>query len=198
MSSHEDDKIVESLTTLMAHHGVQFLIQVGAGDGYEANCIGNATGCRVIAIEGNTVCSPIQPELEFHHIVIGATNSVMPWYVHKNADLSGHFSRGHNSEETTYQSQHMRLDYFCGVRYLEADALIIDTEGSTLEVLEGCGFLLDKLKVVYAECQTQEDRPGIRLLGEVDKFLVVHGMTQHQGPPAYSVGPQGNYTWVRP
>ena len=122
----------------------------------------------------------------------------MPFYLHQNTGLSGHFPRGDSDSEICVLAQHVRLDHFCGIRYIEPDALIIDTEGSTMEALEGCGFILDNLKVVYAECQTQEIRPGIRLLPEVDKLLVAHGMTQHEGLPSYDVGSQGNYTWIRP
>ncbi len=195
--NHEASNVVEALSELCAKVDVTTLIQVGADDGYESNEIREFMSCRAIAIDGDTRCVPISPTLEFHHLLIGATDSTTPFYVHSTLGLSSELTRADGKEKKALLQQY-RLDTFCEMHGdIEPDALIIDTEGTTLDVLEGCGELLDRMKLIYAEVQTYELRPGVRLIGEVDKLLVAHGMTQHDGLPSYDGGAQGNATWIR-
>ena len=128
----------------------------------------------------------------------GGRVSYVPFYVHKTSGLSSPFVRGDSDEEARQFGQE-RLDTFCAVRGISPlpDALIIDTEGSTLDVLEGCGAILNGVKLVYAEVQTCEIRPGMRLLPEVDAFLAARGFALRPGLPAYDGGAQGNYTWTK-
>ena len=120
------------------------------------------------------------------------------FYGHSSPDLSSTIPRedGHERAETLHQ---YRLDTFCRTHGgIKPDALIIDTEGTTLDVLEGCGTLLDNMKVIYAECQTSDPRPSVRHVNDVDALLVAHGMTQHTKEPSYARWQtQGNFTWVR-
>lgn len=199
MPSHESQETIDSLKDLCEVHGVTCLIQVGAEDGYESACISSAIGCVAIAIEGDSRHKPLDPDLEFHTVLIGATNCTMPFYINRQDGLSTQIKRDDN-KETTHNLRQYRLDTFCAIHDIEPDALIIDTEGTTLDVLEGCGGLLDDIRVIYAECQTTEMRPGIRMVGEVDKFLTARGFSQHSDPPSYwndETQAQGNYTWVR-
>lgn len=202
--AREKERIVYALADLCKKHQVGFLIQIGAEDGYEADCIGNITGCRVLAVEGDSQCSPCNPDLEYHHSLIGATNCVMPFYCHKEPGLSSQINRksvgGHKDKETLVHLQQHRLDTFCSMNDLMPDALIIDTEGTTLDVLEGCGDLLENVKLIYAECQSYPIRPGIRPVSEVKKFLEIRGFQEHKELPSYCNGPddsQRNYTWIR-
>jgi len=194
--TRETDTICQSLADLCKRQGVTCLIQVGAEDGYEADCVRKATECQAIAIDGDPQCSPCSSAIDFNCILIGATDCVMPFYLHKTSGLSSQFQR-EDSQETMVEMQQYRLDTFCTLNDIAPDALIIDTEGTTLDVLEGCGSLLDSVKLIYAEVQSQEIRPGMRLLTEVDVFLAVRGFTQHLGLPSYTGGAQGNYTWVK-
>ncbi len=197
-ANREDPKIITALADLCKEHDVQCLIQIGAGDGYEASFIKNIIDCRAITIEANSIYSSCSPYIEFHHgIVIGASNSMANFFMHENAGLSGHFPRNDGKEKMVWAPQ-QSLEHFCAVHGgIKPDALIIDTEGSTMEVLEGCVKLLGDIKVIYAEVQNQEIRPGIRLVGEVDTFLTSHGMKKHEGSPSYDVGSQANMTWIR-
>lgn len=196
--SHEDQHIIIGLIDLCRQQEVKCLVQVGAEDGYEADKIRAATGARVIAIEGDTRCAPCAPDLEYHYALIGATDCATAFYITGSIGLSGHFLRNDGQAQTRVELPQRRLDTFCAQHAIEPDALIIDTEGTTLEVLEGCGELLDRVKLIYAECQGSVIREGVRLIGEVDTFLAARGFTQHQGIPSYGVGAsQGNYTWVK-
>ena len=196
MPDHEAAEVVNTLSGLCAEMKVKTLIQVGAGDGYEAFTIAGLMGCRAIAIEGDTRCTPCSPWLEFHHMLIGATDCTMPFYLHNSMCLSSQITRG--GKEIRIETEQQRLDTFCSRRAnLIPDGLIIDTEGTTMDVLEGCEDLLRHLKIVYAEIQTQEIRPGIRLVGEVNELLTGAGMIKHEALPSYDGGAQGNLTWIR-
>jgi FkbM family methyltransferase len=194
----EEQHVVDALVSLCREIGPECLIQIGAEDGYEAMRIREATGCRVIAIDGDMRSRPASPYFEFHHLVIGKTDCFASFYVHATSGLSSTLARG-DSNETRIQREEWRLDTFCEMHGgIRPDALIIDTEGTTMEVLEGCGALIDGVKLVYAECQNEMIRPGVSLFADVDRFLVEHGMTLREGLPSYDAGCQSNYTWVRP
>ncbi len=198
--SHEHEEVVSALAELCKKLEVKCLIQIGAEDGYEADYVRNETGCRAIAIEANPMLSSYSPHLEYHRgTVIGASDKMTNFFLHDNTGLSGHFPRNDGKEKMLWLLQ-MSLESFCLIGGgIEPDALIIDTEGSTMEVLEGCSKqILDGLKLVYAEVQSKEIRPGIRLVGEVDKLLTSHGMIQYLEQPTYGVGDaQYNMTWIR-
>ena len=195
--AREEEHVVAALVSLCKELGVTCVAQIGAEDGYEANEIRKATGARAIAIDGDPKCKPCAPEIEWYERLIGATDSYVTFYVHKTGGLSSLFMRGDSAEEARQLGQE-RLDTFIAARGLpKPDALIIDTEGSTLDVLEGCSSLLDGVRVIYAEVQSVEIRPGMRLLPEVEAFLAARGFTLRPGLPAYDGGAQGNYTWTK-
>lgn len=195
--SNEERNVTDALIALCKLKDVQCVVQVGAEDGTESALIQEETGCRAIAIEGDSKCHPVNDKIEYYRTLIGATNCVMPFYVHNSMGLSSQLAR-EVKEELRHDLPQLRLDTFCHMlNNVEPDVLIIDTEGTTMDVLEGCGGLLDNINIVYAECQTQEIREGVRLLKEVNDLLVAKGMTAHEGLPSYDGGAQGNYTWVR-
>lgn len=195
--SRERNDIAYSLAALCQKMQISCVVQVGAEDGFEADCIREATGCRAVAIDADPKSVKMSPWLEAHETLIGASHTVMDFYVHKVDGLSSQFTREDGAEEKVAMPQ-QRLDYFCQQHGIEPDALIIDTEGTTLDVLEGCGALLDNVRLIYAEVQTSVIRPGMRLLPEVEAFLSARGFVRREGRPSYHEGPQGNYTWVRP
>lgn len=193
--SRERDEVTDALVRVCRLYGVKCLVQVGAHDGWEADVIRSAIGCRAVAIEGNTNCQPMSLGLEYRHAVIGATDGRTTFYLHKSPELSGNFQR---DESIPVIVDEQRLDTFCGAMGIQPDALIIDTEGTTLEVLEGAVERLPGVRLIYAEVQHAPLFPGGRLLPEVEAFLSVRGFSRCEGLPAYGAGPQGNYLWVRP
>jgi FkbM family methyltransferase len=196
--SREDDSVVHALAELCQLYQIKTLFQVGACDGYEAYAVASKTQCRVVLFEPDPLCAAMAPSLDWHAVMVGATDCVTTFYAHGARGLSSPIKRG-DGEETEMQLRQTRLDTFCEKHEIWPDALLVDTEGTSLDVLEGCGDrILNSLKVAYLECQTSAFRPGMRLVGEVDALLVAHGMTSHQGPPSYGAGDaQGNYTFVR-
>jgi len=195
--SHEEPAIVNALVELCKQLNVRCLVQVGAEDGYEAEEIRKATGCRAVCFDADPHCGPASFGLEWYQVMIGATDSMADFYVHAARGLSSPIARADGMEEK-HELFQRRLDTFCAERGIVPDALIIDTEGTTLDVLEGTGSLINGVRLVYAECQTQSIRPGMRLLSEVDACLTNRGFTRRAGPPEYDAGSQGNYCWTRP
>ena len=188
--SREEEHVVEALVALCVQLKVTCVVQVGAEDGYEANAILLETGCRAVCIDPDPKCRPVSPDLEFHEVVIGARNSVTDFYIHHERGLSGQLRRGDGNEITLTMPQ-VQLWTFCQNHSIVPDALIIDTEGTTLDVLAGAGELLESVNVVYAECQTYNVKA-------IDTVLSAFGLVQRAGLPSYDCGSQGNYTWVRP
>lgn len=195
--AREDDAIVGSLVALAKQVGVTCLLDIGCEDGYEAERIYEATGCNAIGIDADIKCEPDSPRVEFHHALIGATDCVgMTFYVNTASGLSSQIKRGDSSERVRHLPQ-WRLDTFCREHDIVPDALIIDTEGTTLDVLEGATGILDGIRLIYAEVQHEPMRPGMRPSEQVDDFLAARGMTRHIGLPSYRAGCQSNWTWVR-
>ena len=192
--SSEEPNVCNELADLCGSMNIKCLVQVGAENGFEASFIQKKTGCEAVCIDGDTRCKPIEGNVKYFHEVIGATDGPGMFYVNPNHGLSSQIQR---EEDPGFYVQEQRLDTFCEKNGIAPDALIIDTEGTTMEVLEGATRILDGVRMIYAECQTHVIRPGIRLLGEIDAFLVARGFTRRDGPPSYSCGSQGNYTWVR-
>lgn len=199
--THEQDHVVGALVDLCRAHNVKCVLQVGAGDGYEADCIRGAIGCRAVAVDGDSRSVPYSPSLEFHRSLIGATNCVTAFFTSPdNPELSTEIVRGEDfPHQTRHELMQRRVDTLCDYHGIRPDALIIDTEGTALDVLEGCGdAILSGLKVVYAEVQHPPLRGGMRIAEEVDAFLLSRGMVKHNALPSYGAGSQSNWTWVRP
>lgn len=197
--SRETDEVIDALVELCREKEVTCIGQIGAEDGSEAWAVMTALKIHGFAIEADSRCQPCTPDLPFFNVAIGAGLEIVRFYEHPTPGLSGMFAREDKGERMRAILQ-IGLDDFCESLNSVPDALIIDTEGSTLEVLEGATGILKNLEVLYAECQVDVLRPGVRTLDEVENFLRVHAphLRRREGLPAYDGGSQGNYTWVRP
>lgn len=195
--SRERDSVVSTLAALCKEMDIKCLVQVGAEDGYEADYVQKATGCRAVCIDADPKCCRCSTGIEYHRCMIGATDEVKDFYVHEISGLSSALTRNDGNEMHIAVEQY-RLDTFCATLGINPDALIIDTEGTTMAVLEGAGDVLDKVRLIYAEVQLSLIRPGVSLFPEVNEFLLAHGFVRRDGWPAYDAVTQGNVTWVRP
>ena len=194
--SQEEPHVVSALVDLCRKIGVSCLVQIGAEDGYEAEQVRLATGCRAVAIDADPQCGPLNGAgIEWHTAFIGATDcAAFPFYLY-GTGLSTPFKRDENAKPVEYPQ--VRLDTFCRDNGIIPDALVIDTEGSTLDVLEGCGELLADVKMCYAEVQAYAIRDGIRPVSDIDALLLPLGFTHHLGLPSYDGGAQSNLTCIR-
>lgn len=196
--THEEPHVIAALIALCKEMRITCVVQIGAEDGFEAAEIARATGCRAVALEADDRCIGNAADgVEFHVALIGAEDTAAStFYRNTTSGLSSMLKRDGSGQEAIVLPQR-RLDTFCAAFDLRPDALIIDTEGTTLDVLKGSTGLIDGVRLIYAEVQVEEIRPGVSLLGDVEAFLGERGFVRREGPPAYSAGRQGNFTWVR-
>ena len=198
MPTHEEEHIVGSLIALCKELRIQCVVQVGAEDGFEAGEIARATGCRAVAVEADDRCIVHKVDgVEFHNVLIGATDSAaIPFYRNTQMGLSGTLSRSDGGQEV-FDLPMRRLDTFCQSLDIIPDALIIDTEGTCLDVLNGATGVLGGVKLIYAEVQTEKIRPGVSMKVDVDAWLKERGFVERHGLPSYGACGQGNFTYVR-
>lgn len=188
----EEQHVVDSLIDLMRCYRIKHLVDVGSESGMESITISNATGCSVTMIEGNPDVAAMYPWVT--NAVIGATSGPSTFYGANQPGLSSLFNRGGKE----FSVNVIRLDSFCADRGISPDALIIDTEGTTYDVLLGAGDLLNSVRVIYAEVQNIPLYPGGKLANDVDSLLSNIGFQKRPGLPSYDAGVQSNITWVRP
>lgn len=197
----EEPHVVEALVDLCKSLNIRCVVQVGAEDGYEAWEIKRAieasgAPCRAVGIDADPQTGPYR-DVEWHEALIGATDAPeAPFYLYAKG-LSSQVPRGEDEKRVTLPMQ--RLDTFCWGIAATPDALIIDTEGTTLDVLRGATGILGQVRLIYAECSDGELRPGYRAdIEQVEALLKPLGFAQRTGLPAYDAGGQGNYAWVKP
>ncbi len=189
---HESDEVVAALVKALGK--VRTVIDVGSGDGYEVSHI-NAD--RRIAIDAHPFIERDYPNVEYFNGAIAEFNGMATFYYGPGPGCSSLHDRGGESIEVyTY-----RLDNFCHINDIPlatVDALIIDTEGTTFDVLVGAGDIVSKyVKYIYAEVQLQRLYPN-KLAYEIDRYLKCFGFhVDKVGMPSYESGPQANYLWTR-
>ena len=193
--SSESPEVITVLIKLCREYAVHTVLQVGAEDGYEADCIRRELGCRAVCIEPDTRCGPVSHLLEWHEVLIGDSNDVTDFYLHTAPGLSSRISRK-DGKETLARVPQMRLDKFCRRHDVKPDLLIIDCEGTTLEVLQSAGPMLSFISIVYCEVQ-HDDSHGPRNDSDVYAYLETFGLRKRDGAPAYSAGSQSNWCFVR-
>ena len=71
----------------------------------------------------------------------------------------------------------IRIDELINTEFL-FDFINLDVQGSELEVLLGCGELLQKIKWIYTEVNHIQVYKGIPLVGEIDSYLQSQGFTR--------------------
>ena len=192
--SSESPEVVTALIKLCREYAVRTVLQVGAEDGYEADCIRRELGCRAVCIEPDTRCGPVSHLLEWHEVLIGDGDGVTNFYLNSMSGLSSKVQR--HSCETLAQMPQMRLDAFCRRHDVKPDCLIIDCEGATLEVLRSAGPMLGFVSIVYCEIQ-HDDSHGPRNDADVKALLESFKLRQHDAAPTYCAGSQSNWTFVR-
>jgi FkbM family methyltransferase len=194
--SHETDSVCRALANLAEEYEVKCVVQVGAEDGFEAWYIHNQIGCRAVAIDPDPKVTSCSESIELYRCAIGAETRPVDFWCHEQMGLSSTLKRNDSMEQHLMVEQYT-LDDFCTMQGVVPDMLIIDTEGTALDVLRGATETLKGVRVIYAEVQIKEFRPGVSLLGDVDACLMAHGFVIRHGPPSYDAGVQGNFTWVR-
>lgn len=194
--SREEPHIIQALIDLFYKMRITCVIQVGAEDGYEADELRKATGCHAVCIEPDPKCDPVSTKLDWHEVIIGAENSIVNFYINGSIGLSSKYPRSDAQEMLACMPQ-IRLDKFCEKHRIKPDALIIDVEGTSMDVLHGCGNLLDDIKIVYCEVCHDDSRGPDGLAVDVDAYLTERGFKRSMELPTYRAGGQSNWTFIR-
>ncbi len=185
---HESEEVVRAL--VKAFGKVRTVIDVGCGDGYE---VSQVDADRRIGIDANPDTPRLFTNVEYFTTAIGASNCRGTLYAADVPGCSSLMNRGGATLITPIE----RLDTFCDRNDIcDVDALIIDTEGTTFDVLEGAGELLESIRYIYAEVQLVHLYPT-PMFQEVDTRLKLWGFSRVDNLPSYTGEVQANYLWIR-
>jgi len=119
-----------------------------------------------------------------HNCAIGAKKCTMKIHVSERDDSSSLLPIGltqsklfpHTGEKEIRETQVLPLHEALGMQELLSPALLkIDVQGFELEVLKGCGSILDSFTWVYVECSFIELYKGQALIDEVLRYLLDRG-----------------------
>ncbi len=169
-------------------------VQVGALGAEEGLMVGQIAGASVTCYEAHPVrakeymAEPRMSVLTYSSLAIGVENADSIFYSGPGTGCSSLINRGGE----TFHVKQARLDSLHG----QIDALLIDTEGTTMEVLVGAGDLLARTALVVAEVQLTDLYPGHARGPEVSEYLAGYGLKRNEAL-GYSVGSQANWFWSR-
>lgn len=161
------------------------IVQVGCLDGYEGLYVkkGMKNCTRVVGFEANPYAKILEG-VEPRRVAIGHYNGQGMLTAADQAGLSSLKDRGGHKLFVEV----MRLDDALAPSP-QCDLLIIDVEGTLLDVLAGGPETLNQARLVVAEV-TNEQR------AEAEKILAAHGLTFMEGY-GYSAGSQANWFYGR-
>jgi len=95
-------------------------------------------------------------------------------------DMAGkHLQQRPISSETIY-SKVMTIDSYCNVFNCKPDIILMDTQGSEYEILEGAKNTLGYTKAVLTEWSTEELYKGIKVLSEIQSLMSSHNFTMKE------------------
>lgn len=165
------------------------VVNVGAENGFEAGIIeAQVPGSIVYRFEPTSGDDGLWSSL-----VIGATDGPTTFYRMEDAALSSTYNRTGSTPETREQ---IRLDTWAKRTDVpRIDALFIDTEGSTLDVLVGAGDLLGSVTFICAEVQDSKLYGDNALVSEVEGYLGRYNIARVPG--GYPGGQQENRFYAR-
>lgn len=189
--AHETREFAEEIARAIVFHCPEspVVVNVGAEDGFEAAIIeGSIPGSTVYRFEPNRGTEGL-----WYGLVVGATDGVATFYRMEDSALSSTYNRTGSIPE---EREQVRLDTWAKSADIpRIDALFIDTEGSTLDVLVGAGDLLDSVTFVCAEVQEVPLYGNHPLVPEVESYLASHGLSR--APGGYAGGQQWNRFYAR-
>jgi len=123
------------------------------------------------------------PDVEIHGVALAASDSQAHFYVTSKTDSSSLLEPGEGQRDaygvelaSGQQVEVRRMDHILSPEQIVRPAIMkIDVQGAELEVLRGCGALLDSLDYIYLEGSFVELYKGQALITEIVMFLGAHG-----------------------
>ena len=108
-----------------------------------------------------------------HNAIISSYDGTTKWHVKDTNGIHSIFDRGQEYGTTVLEKKCQTLKTFCeNLGISSIDVIKIDVEGATLEVLEGCSDLLDTVKMMHVEAESEEFFKGQRTYSELHLFLL--------------------------
>jgi FkbM family methyltransferase len=156
---------------------VQVVMDLGAMDGGDTLELQRFfPNARTIAVEG--LPSNFERhlswlnEIESHCAVIGNREGQASFFEKSVNGVHGLYERESDDTVGVLMVRTETLESFCRRIGVEGiDVLKIDVEGGTLDILEGAGDLLDRMKALHVETESAPLFRGQRLDDEVTRFL---------------------------
>ena len=192
--AHETREFAEEVAKAIAYYcpPSPVVVNVGAEDGFEAAIIeARVPGSTVYRFEPCNGDNDTRPH--WSNLVVGATDGPTTFYRMGDTALSSTYNRTGSEPEEREQT---RLDTWArGIGLGHIHALLIDTEGSTLDVLVGAGGLLGSVAFICAEVQETKLYGDNALVGEVEDHLAKYNIVRVPG--GYPGGQQENRFYAR-
>ena len=186
---------------------IAVVMDVGAMDGGDTLALQRAFAwARVIGIEGlrsnyDQYLSWL-PGIEAYCAVIGRHDAPASFFEKSVNGVHGLYERETDDTVGVHTVSVETLASFCRRIGVESiDVIKIDVEGGTLDVFEGMGQLVERLKAIHVETEAVPFFRGQRLDPEVTAFLTKRGfeLVQREGRVAttgHVVGQQYDSTWI--
>lgn len=186
---------------------IRLVMDIGAADGGDTLALKRLfPDARVIAVEGLPTNFQRHlswlTEVEAYCAVIGSREAEAPFFEKSVAGVHGLYERESDDTVRVHTVRVETLESFCRRVGVEAiDVLKVDVEGGTLDVLEGCGALVDGLKALHVESEAVPFFRGQRLDQAVTRFLSERGFRMvyregRQGVTGQIVGQQYDSVWI--
>lgn len=159
------------------------IVEIGSLDGADAVYFKSQfPNARVIAIEGlpaNYTSNLAKlKEIETYQMVINSYDGKTSFYQKELNGIHGIFDRGKEYPGDVLTLECQRFDTFCSLNNIESvDAVKIDVEGATLEVLTGFGKMLSTVRIMHIETENSAFFTGQKLQKHVQLFLIERGFT---------------------
>ncbi|MEI7932688.1 MAG: FkbM family methyltransferase [Alphaproteobacteria bacterium] len=119
----------------------------------------------------------------------GASSSMLEFASHKDIWPDVHYTRTINIVGSTFETM-----VACeGIDLSDYDALVLDTQGSELLVLKGCGDLLHKFKYIKAEAADFEAYAGACMASDISDYLSGFGFPEVSRAKFAMRGSTGSY-----
>jgi FkbM family methyltransferase len=108
-----------------------------------------------------------------HNTIISNYDGTTKWHVKDTNGIHSIFDRGQEYGTTVLEKKCQTLNTFCkNLGISSIDIMKIDVEGATLEVLEGCFDLLNTVKIMHVEAESEPFFKGQRSYLELHPFLL--------------------------
>lgn len=185
---------------------VHLILEIGSRDALDAIFLGHHYKCPVFSFECNPealdICYKNTKKYPFVTIVPYACwneTKTLPFYpvVESNGSSSNPINIGASSllvarkdgcdkehrQGPPIEVQAIRLDEWMKDQKIESvDLLCMDCQGATLQVLEGLGQYLGKVKYIITEVYLTPSFEGEFLYPSISRFLLRHGFVPYNKP----------------